>query len=125
MQKNSDELKKIVSRYSDLLKSFDSSTQKMLDYATEGNLEKCDWESQNRDRLVKIIRQEYLEIKKRFGEKLDSHWEQEFQLFVKKNVQRDEEILEMLKGQRIELQETIASVYRIRKNIQGYSPHNI
>ena len=118
MQKNSDELKKFVSRYSDLLKSFDSSTQKMLDYATEGNLEKCDWESQNRDRLVKIIRQEYLETKKRFGEKLDSHWEQEFQLFVKKNIQRDEEILEMLKGQRIELQETIASVYRIRKNIQ-------
>ena len=123
MKKEINEQEDFFSRCSDLLKSCDRSGQKILDYAKAGDLERCDYESQNRERIIKIITQECLEIrKKNFPNK---KWEDDFQAFVQKNIQRDAEILSVLRAERGGLQNAIASVYKIRKNIQGYSPYSV
>ena len=91
----------------------------------EGDLENCDLESRNRDRLIKIIEKEYQELKKKTVLGKNVAWEETFHLFVKDSAAKDVEILDILKGARRNLQKAIASVYTIRKKIQSYNPNSV
>ena len=130
MSKN-DGLEKAIVKCSRLIKACNKSTQSLLGYAQEGSLDRCDSESRNRDRLIKIIKKEYREIKKKAalekGEylKLFNDWDKEFHLFARISEEKDREILHVLQGARKDLQKAIASVYKMRKKIQRYNPNNV
>ena len=126
MPKNDDVFKNSVSKCFGLIRACNKSTQNLLGYAMEGNLEGCDFESKNRGRLIKIIQEKYLEIKE-IGMKKDvdtalfGKWNKEFQSFIQDSAKKDVEILNVLKGSRENLKKAIASTYRMRKKIQSYS----
>ena len=101
---------------SELIQACNRSTQKLLDYAKEGDLRNCDLESKNRERIIKIIKEAYLKSGDRG---------KEFPSFVRESALRDAEILDLLQGTRKGLRETITSVYKIRKKIQRYHSDSV
>ena len=131
MSKSDDDFKIIFLKFSRLIKAYNKSTQSLLNYATERDLKNCDLESRNRDRLIKIIKKEYLKVKKKIALEKNANaplfldWEETFLLFVKDSTVKDVEILNILKGVRRDIQKAIASIYTVRKKIQSYSPNSV
>ena len=127
--KSDDDLKRYLFKCSRLVKACDRSTQNLLNYAKEGDLDNCELESQNRGRLIKTIKDYCREIEKAGLKDTDSvlfrSWEKKFRSFVRNNSVKDGEILGLLKESRRGIRRELASIYKIRRKIQNYNPNNI
>ena len=95
-----------------LLQRFQQITNRLLKYAKEGEERKCYLESQNRERLVKIMIKSYGQnstMAKLFKEKID------------RIVQKDAKVLELLANEKDHLERDISTLTKFRKTIQGYN----
>ncbi|MDD0854631.1 hypothetical protein HBN50_16075 [Halobacteriovorax sp. GB3] len=131
-----EKLTSLLMRHIDLMDASIRSTNKLLTAASKGDISSIEEESDNRERLIKVIDrfQKFIEeeIQQLAGSQIDATgidilktWAYEVHKWVDKTERLDQEISEQLESLREETSKEISTIFKSRQQFKGYNLNNL
>jgi len=131
-----DTLFTLVMRHLSLLDRSEKLTYQMYQAASHGDVERVHYESDNRDRMLKVLEtfQTSIEdaIKATKTDKITpdfveiaKSWSNDVNLWVERTSRIDQETTNLLEAQRDRTTQEIATVYKTNQQFKGYNLNNV
>ncbi len=126
----------LIMRHLSLLDRSDKLSYEMYQAASHGDVERVHFESDNRDRMIKVLEtfQQNIEdtVAKTTSDKITPEfvdiiksWSQDVHLWVERTTKLDNETTVLLEAQKERFTREIATVFKTNQQFKGYNLNNV